>query len=104
MVRDGHRDKALDEHRPPYKKCNHCTILRMPTIVRLSSCTITMYAADHQPPHFHVRMRNGREALVEIRSLRVLSGSVRPRELDEAIEWAAVNTRVLIARWQELNP
>ena len=38
-----------------------------------------MYAADHLPPHFHVRMNDGREALVEIATLAVLRGSAAKR-------------------------
>lgn len=77
---------------------------RMPTITRLSNCTITMYAADHQPPHFHVRTRDGREALVVIATLEVLSGSIRRSELVEAMAWAAANEAALAAKWKELNP
>lgn len=76
----------------------------MPTIKRFPDCAITMYAADHQPPHFHVRMRDGREALIIIGTLEVLSGSVKERELTEALAWAVVNLQTLTAKWQELNP
>ena len=76
----------------------------MPVLARLPRCAITMYPADHPPPHFHVRMRDGREALIEIRTLRVLSGTVRRRELADALDWAATNSDLLIAKWQELNP
>lgn len=76
----------------------------MPIIHRLPSCTITMYPADHAPPHFHVRMRDGREALVVIETLTVLSGSIRPRELAEALGWAGSNKALLAAKWKELNP
>ncbi len=41
----------------------------MPTLARLAQSTITMYAGDHLPPHFHVRMNDGREALVELATL-----------------------------------
>lgn len=63
-----------------------------------------MYAGDHLPAHFHVRMRDGREALIVIETLVVLSGSIRPRELAEAIAWAKQNTSALVAKWKELNP
>lgn len=63
-----------------------------------------MYAADHQPPHFHVRMRDGREALVVIATLSPLTSSLKPRELAEALAWAERNVDILFAKWQELNP
>lgn len=76
----------------------------MPTIKRLQTCSITMYAADHQPPHFHVRMRDGREALIVIATLEVLSSSLKDRELIEPLGWAVANLTILTAKWQELNP
>ena len=76
----------------------------MPTVARLSSCTITLFAADHLPPHFHVRMTNGREALVEISTLSILRGSMRPRERIETMTWAVANLSLLSAKWKELNP
>jgi hypothetical protein len=76
----------------------------MPTLVRLANCTITMYAADHLPPHFHVRTKDGREALIVISNLSVLSGSINPRELAEALAWARNNAALLNKKWRELNP
>lgn len=51
----------------------------MPTIKRLPNCTITLYAGDHLPPHFHVRLLDGRETLVEIASLAVLTARIPRR-------------------------
>lgn len=76
----------------------------MPTLARLPDCTITMYAADHLPPHFHVRYKDGREALIEIASLAVLKGPLAPRELAGALAWANAHASVLHAKWKELNP
>ena len=76
----------------------------MPTIKRLPTCTITLYAGDHLPPHFHVRLQDGREALIEIASLSVLSGRVARRELGAALEWAADNQALLSDKWEALNP
>jgi len=76
----------------------------MPTIVRFASSVVTMYAADHLPPHFHVRTKDGREALIVIETLTVLSGQLSRRELSAALEWAAANKAALVTRWQELNP
>lgn len=76
----------------------------MPTIKRLPTCTITIYAGDHLPPHFHVRMQDGRETLIEIATLSVLSGRIARRELAAALAWAAENQALLSAKWEELNP
>jgi len=63
-----------------------------------------MYAGDHLPPHFHIRLQDGREALVEIASLSVLYGRIAHRQLAEALAWAAENQAHLRAKWEELNP
>lgn len=76
----------------------------MPTLARLSNCSITMYAADHLPSHFHVRSSDGREALVEIATLTLLSSRLARRELTEALAWAEANMALLSAKWKELNP
>lgn len=76
----------------------------MPTLVRLSNATVTRYANDHLPPHFHVRMIDGREALVEIETLRTIASSLKARERAPAIAWAAANRIMLGVEWKELNP
>jgi len=76
----------------------------MPTIAQFSNCSIKLYAADHLPPHFHIRMRDGREVLVAITNLCVLRGSVPVRPLTEALDWAAAHRTELLTKWRELNP
>lgn len=76
----------------------------MPTLARLAGSALTLYAGDHLPPHFHVRLHDGREALVEIATLSVLRGSVTRRELAEALAWAEANRATLVDKWKELNP
>lgn len=76
----------------------------MSTLTRLPKSKLTMYAGDHNPPHFHVLANDGSEALVDLASLRVLDGAVRPSVLKEALAWASQNVAVLTAKWKELNP
>ncbi|PKO68774.1 MAG: hypothetical protein CVU22_07490 [Betaproteobacteria bacterium HGW-Betaproteobacteria-16] len=63
-----------------------------------------MYAGDHNPPHFHVLAHDGTEALIDLASLRVLNGSLRPPVLKEALAWAGQNIGLLATKWKELNP
>lgn len=63
-----------------------------------------MYAADHNPPHFHLLANDGSEALVDLASLQVMGGSVRPAVLKEALAWASQNVALLATKWKELNP
>jgi len=76
----------------------------MPTLTRLPDCSIHMYAGDHLPPHVHIRMRDGREVLVEISSLRVLRGKVPARELQGALTWVLDQHSTLLTQWEQLNP
>lgn len=76
----------------------------MATLARLAKCKLTLYAGDHNPPHFHVLAHDGSEALVDLASLQVMDGSVRPAVLKEALAWASQNKAVLATRWKELNP
>ena len=58
---------------------------------------------DHAPPHFHVLMRDGREALIEIYGMKILQGKVPRRELSEVLQWAASNRIMLLNKFEELQ-
>ena len=74
----------------------------MPTLHRLRYCKIEMRFRDHQPPHVHVLMADGREVLVEIEGLRVV-GNIPGRELVEALEWIVQNTTLLLEAWEKYH-
>jgi hypothetical protein len=76
----------------------------MATLIRLQKSRLTMYAGDHNPPHFHVLASDGCEALIDLASLRVIDGTVRPAVLKEALAWASQNVALLATKWKELNP
>jgi len=76
----------------------------MPTLARLAKSKITMYAGDHNPPHFHVLANDGSEAWIELATLQLIWGSVRPAALREALAWAREHAALLAAKWKELNP
>ena len=69
----------------------------MPTISRFYGVRIRMYWADHSPPHFHAFFGKHRAA-IDIRSLRVLAGSL-PRALLLTLEWAAQHRAALMEDW-----
>ncbi|MCZ8112656.1 MAG: DUF4160 domain-containing protein [Rhizobiaceae bacterium] len=77
---------------------------RMATLIRLTKSKLTMYAGDHNPPHFHVLANDGSEALIDLASLQVIDGTVRPAVLKEALAWASKNVALLATKWKELNP
>ena len=72
----------------------------MPVLVRLQYCVIRMYFRDHNPPHFHVDITDGR-ALVGIGDLNVIEGRVSAAALNEAREWAEKNMDRLLTAWVE---
>ena len=76
----------------------------MPTLVRLPNCKIAIYSGDHLPPHFHVILTDGRDALIVIENLEILSSRIAKRELESALQWAQLNQSLLTAKWKELNP
>ena len=76
----------------------------MATLVRLPKSKLTMYAGDHNPPHFHVLANDGSEALIDLSSLQLIHGMVRPAVLKEALAWASQNVALLATNWKELNP
>jgi hypothetical protein len=51
-----------------------------------------------------VLANDGSEALVDLASLQVMGGSVRPAVLKEALAWASQNVALLATKWKELNP
>jgi hypothetical protein len=57
-----------------------------------------MYFDDHNPPHFHVRYNEYR-AVVDIRSLNVLGGSLPARVRGLVEEWAELHQAELLAMW-----
>jgi hypothetical protein len=77
---------------------------RIATLIRLPKSKLTMYAGDHNPPHFHVLANDGSEVLIDLASLQVIDGTVRPAVLKEALAWASQNVALLATKWKELNP
>ena len=76
----------------------------MPVIIRFAFCAICINPREHNPPHFHIRMNDGREALVDIVTLELLSADLARREVAEAISWAADHRKLLAEKFEEYNP
>jgi hypothetical protein len=73
----------------------------MPTIRRFARCRIMMHFNEHPPPHFHVIAVDG-DAKYRIDTLQLIVGEIDPRDVHEALEWAAQNRDLLFAKWTEL--
>ena len=84
-------------------ECN-CTKVRYAGDFSISNlCDLHQYP-DHNPLHFHIRMNDGREALVEIETMEIHSDGISQRDIKEALNWAADNRDMLIAKFREYNP
>ncbi|HEX8066193.1 MAG TPA: DUF4160 domain-containing protein [Thermoleophilaceae bacterium] len=71
----------------------------MPRLSAFYGIVIWMYRPDHPPPHFHARYGE-HLARVELGTLRVLSGSLPPRELRLVREWARLHSGELADNWE----
>ena len=71
----------------------------MPEISRFYGIVIKMYYADHSPPHFHAEYAEY-EALVDIRTLAVISGHLPARATGLVAEWATLHQADLMSVWE----
>lgn len=72
----------------------------MPEISRFYGIIIYIYFREHNPPHFHA-VYGDEEILIEIATLRVLSGHLSPRALGLVIEWASIHQKELKKTWEQ---
>lgn len=70
----------------------------MPTISVFYGIVVQMFWADHAPPHFHA-LYGEHEALVNIRTLEVMQGSLPRRALALVLEWATQHRGELLENW-----
>lgn len=71
----------------------------MPVICRFLGIIITMFYRDHNPPHFHVKYNEYR-AIVSIKDLSLLEGSLPPKVLGLVVEWASIHKLELVEDWK----
>lgn len=62
----------------------------MPTISSFLGIKIYMYSDDHNPPHFHA-VYNEDEAVIDIRTLSVREGNLKPRIVGLVLERATLH-------------
>jgi len=72
--------------------------IEMPEICRFYGIIIAMFYDEHNPPHFHARYGKNKVA-IEISTLRVLEGTIRPRALGLVMEWASQHQKELLKNW-----
>lgn len=75
----------------------------MPTLIQQHNCKVVIYHDDHPPPHVHIKLRDGRDCVVDLQTFS-LKGKVNQREVDTAINWIRNHQQELLAEWQRINP
>ncbi len=74
----------------------------MPCICEFDGIQIYMYVPDHNPPHFHVRVR-GLEAQIAIATAEVLRGELDRVERRKVVTWARKRQHELEANWRRVE-
>lgn len=75
----------------------------MGTLVRFDKVAVVVRAPDHNPPHFHVSSPDF-DAVVEIKTLTILAGSLPRAVADVVMAWAVANRALIAAEWNRVNP
>ncbi len=74
----------------------------MPTYATFDAFRIELRSRDHAPPHFHV-VGPDCHALIAIRDLQVLRGTITRKVLAEVVAWADGRRDELMTEWRRLN-
>ena len=70
----------------------------MPEISRFFGIIIFMYWDEHNPPHFHVKY-NEDTAVINIKTLELMEGSLSRRALNLVLDWAELHQEQLLKDW-----
>ncbi len=70
----------------------------MPEISRFFGIVVFMYWDEHNPPHFHVRY-NEENAVINIKTLKLMEGHLSRRALNLVLDWAELHQEKLLTDW-----
>ena len=71
----------------------------MPTISFFYGVVIQMYAGDHPPPHFHALYAEY-EAVIDLRDMTLIRGSLPRRAMALVLEWLAEHRDEMKENWE----
>lgn len=75
----------------------------MPTVMKIGSIKIYVYADDHNPPHVHV-LHADCSAVIEIETGTVVKHrGFKASELKILVRTISANKEALLAAWESLN-
>lgn len=72
----------------------------MPVLSTFLGMEVRVFHADHDPPHFHVQHGTA-NAILEIRSGKVISGKLPLRQLRWLNEWRGLHLFELEQSWKQ---
>jgi hypothetical protein len=72
----------------------------MPEICRFFGIVITIYADDHNPPHFHARYGDYR-SMIDIVTGDIFEGEMPKKSLRLLQAWCEIHRDELMRNWQE---
>ncbi|MFM8952780.1 MAG: DUF4160 domain-containing protein [Planctomycetaceae bacterium] len=81
------------------KECSRVQYSSMPTISEFLGIVSEMFWREHGPPHFHATYAE-HEAIIDIRTLAVLRGSLPRRALGHVLEWTEEHQAELLENWE----
>lgn len=70
----------------------------MPTISTFYGILIKIFFVDHAPPHFHAQYGEYK-AVISIKELSVVDGSLPRRALNLVLDWAELHQEELLKNW-----
>ena len=78
----------------------HLCICAVPVIAAFYGMIVRMYHADHNPPHFHVQYGEA-SAIIDLKTGRLVAGSLPPRLVRITNEWRRLRLRELERAWAD---
>ena len=74
----------------------------MATIYSSGSFKITVYADDHNPPHFHI-LTPDESIAIELTTFTILKGKMKGKHLANALDWAKEHKDDIWKEWNRVH-
>ena len=75
----------------------------MPTVARENGIRFVIYPNDHLPPHVHVKLTDGRECRIDLRSGDFMDDAP-PGTMNRIRESYFENVAAIVAAWEKYHP
>lgn len=73
----------------------------MPEVSRFLGIIITMYADDHNPPHFHATYGDY-EAIYDLEEKAFIKGMLPTKQARFVLAWAELHEEEILSNWNNL--